>query len=242
MKGAIAAFTAALAATPAPAHGTISLLITGDEEGPAQDGTVRVLAWMAEHDLTPDLCLVGEPTNATQLGQTIKIGRRGSLNATLTVHGTQGHAAYPQRADNPNHRLIAALAALTAHRLDAGNDHFEPSSLQITSIDVGNPASQRHSRQRRPRASTSASMTRHTGASAGRLAARNHRPPRPALRSEPWPSAARPSSPRQDHFTRMLSDCVQAVTGHHPHPGHGRRDVGCTLLQRAIVQPLNSAW
>ncbi len=107
MKGAIAAFAAAVAATPAPERGTISLLITGDEEGPAHDGTVRVLDWMAEHDLIPDLCLVGEPTNATRLGETIKIGRRGSLNAALTVHGTQGHAAYPKRADNPIHRLIA---------------------------------------------------------------------------------------------------------------------------------------
>ena len=145
MKGAIAAFTAAIAATPVPARGTISLLITGDEEGPARDGTVRVLDWMAERSLIPDLCLVGEPTNATRLGETIKIGRRGSLNAALTIHGTQGHAAYPQRADNPVHRLIAALAALNAQRLDEagsreGTPHFEASSLQVTTIDVGNPA------------------------------------------------------------------------------------------------------
>jgi succinyl-diaminopimelate desuccinylase len=95
---------------------------------------------MADHNLTPDLCLVGEPTNPERLGDIIKIGRRGSLNATLTIHGTQGHVAYPHRADNPVHRLIAALSALTAQLLDEGTDWFEPSALQITSIDVGNPA------------------------------------------------------------------------------------------------------
>jgi succinyl-diaminopimelate desuccinylase len=142
MKGAIAAFAAAAAAVLAdgPPKSRISLLITGDEEGPARDGTVRVLDWMAAHDLTPDLCLVGEPTNPERLGEVIKIGRRGSLNATLTVQGTQGHAAYPRRADNPVHRLLAALSALIAHRLDDGTEWFEPSCVQVTSIDVGNQA------------------------------------------------------------------------------------------------------
>ena len=88
----------------------------------------------------PDFCLVGEPTNPARLGEVVKIGRRGSLNARITVHGTQGHVAYPQRADNPVHRLVRALAALTAEPLDAGTAFFEPSSLQVTSIDVGNPA------------------------------------------------------------------------------------------------------
>jgi succinyl-diaminopimelate desuccinylase len=142
MKGGVAAFVAAAArhlATGHP-HGSISLLITGDEEAEAVDGTVRVLEWMRQHGETPDFCLVGEPSNPTALGQMIKIGRRGSLNAALTVHGTQGHSAYPQRADNPVHRLITALSALTSHKLDAGTPRFEPSSLQVTSIDVGNPA------------------------------------------------------------------------------------------------------
>ena len=139
MKGAIAAFVAAIAAHPA-GPGSISLLITGDEEGPATDGTTRVLDWMAAHDERPDFCVVGEPTCRAQLGDVIKIGRRGSLNAKLTVHGTQGHVAYPHRADNPAHRLIGALAALTAAPLDAGSRFFEPSSLQITTIDIANPA------------------------------------------------------------------------------------------------------
>jgi len=138
MKGAIAAFVAAV--TDCKASGSISLLITGDEEGPATDGTTRVLEWMAAHGHVPDLCLVGEPTNPQHLGEIIKIGRRGSLNAAITVHGAQGHVAYPQRADNPVHRLLRALSELIAAPLDAGSEWFEPSTLQVTSIDVGNPA------------------------------------------------------------------------------------------------------
>ncbi|HST75267.1 MAG TPA: succinyl-diaminopimelate desuccinylase, partial [Acetobacteraceae bacterium] len=104
------------------------------------DGTVRVLEWMAANGQVPDFCLVGEPTNPVRLGDMIKVGRRGSLNARVTMHGTQGHVAYPHRADNPVHRLVRALGALTAAPLDAGSAWFDPSSLQITSIDVGNKA------------------------------------------------------------------------------------------------------
>jgi succinyl-diaminopimelate desuccinylase len=131
MKGAIAAFVAACAAhlQAGPPRGSISLLITGDEEGLAVDGTARVLGWMAANGQIPDFCLVGEPSNPSRLGETIKIGRRGSLNAVITVHGIQGHTAYPQRADNPVHRLLRALAALTAAPLDAGSARFEPSTL-----------------------------------------------------------------------------------------------------------------
>jgi succinyl-diaminopimelate desuccinylase len=142
MKGGVAAFVAAAASylkggQPA---GSISLLITGDEEGVATDGTVRVLDWMQDHGQVPDFCLVGEPTCPVRLGDVVKIGRRGSMNARIVVHGVQGHVAYPHRADNPAHRLVRALAALTAAPLDAGSDWFEPSSLQITSIDIANPA------------------------------------------------------------------------------------------------------
>ena len=142
MKGAIAAFTAACARHLAKGTlaGSISFLITGDEEGPAVDGTVKVLEWMKAHDQVPDFCIVGEPTNPVQLGDMIKIGRRGSLNVKVTVHGTQGHVAYPQRADNPLHRLVRALDALTSAPIDAGSDWFEPTTLQLTSIDVGNTA------------------------------------------------------------------------------------------------------
>ncbi|MCK8787429.1 succinyl-diaminopimelate desuccinylase [Roseomonas sp. NAR14] len=143
MKGGVAAWVAAVAgllAEQPDLPGTLSLLITGDEEGPALDGTVKVLEWLAERGGIPDLCLVGEPTSRVRLGDIVKVGRRGSLNAVLTVHGKQGHVAYPQRADNPVHRLLRVLHGLTATPLDAGNDWFEPSSLQVTSIDVGNPS------------------------------------------------------------------------------------------------------
>jgi succinyl-diaminopimelate desuccinylase len=142
MKSGVAAFVAAAAARLAasPLKGSISLLITGDEEGVARDGTTKVLDWMAANGQIPDFCLVGEPTSVENLGDTIKIGRRGSLNAAITVRGTQGHSAYPQRADNPVHRLVRVLAELTTEPLDKGTDWFEPSSLQVTSIDVGNTA------------------------------------------------------------------------------------------------------
>jgi succinyl-diaminopimelate desuccinylase len=142
MKGGIAAFVAAAARVidAGAVSGTLSLLITGDEEGEAVNGTARVLDWMRARGERPDFCLVGEPTCRVALGDTIKIGRRGSLNARLTVRGTQGHAAYPHRADNPVHRMVRVLSALIDTVLDRGSHAFEPSSLQVTSVDVGNPA------------------------------------------------------------------------------------------------------
>ena len=142
MKGAIAAFTAGVAQYLADGsnRGSISFLITGDEEGPAVDGTVKVLEWMKATGNVPDFCLVGEPTCPVKLGDMVKIGRRGSVNMKIEVFGRQGHVAYPHRADNPIHRLMQALTALTAAPVDAGTDWFEPSTLQITSIDVGNTA------------------------------------------------------------------------------------------------------
>jgi succinyl-diaminopimelate desuccinylase len=143
MKGGIAAFVAGLADFIAanPDHpGSISLLITGDEEGPSVDGTRRVLEWMAENGHTPDMCVVGEPTSKAQLGDTIKVGRRGSMNAWITVKGRQGHSAYPQLADNPVHRLIRVLNALTSEPLDAGSQFFEASTLQVTGLQVDNTA------------------------------------------------------------------------------------------------------
>jgi succinyl-diaminopimelate desuccinylase len=142
MKGGVAAFVAAAADAVADGtaeKGTISFLITGDEEGVAKDGTTRVLDWMVENHLVPDMCLVGEPTSKERLGDTIKIGRRGSFSAEFTVHGTQGHVAYPDRADNPIHRLTRVLHRLTAAPLDTGTEWFQPSTLQVTTVDVGNP-------------------------------------------------------------------------------------------------------
>ncbi|MFC7735622.1 succinyl-diaminopimelate desuccinylase [Roseomonas sp. GCM10028921] len=142
MKGGVAAFVAA--ATDAVAdgtadRGTLSFLITGDEEGVATDGTTRVLDWMEERGIVPDMCLVGEPTSKARLGDTIKIGRRGSLSAEFTIHGSQGHVAYPDRADNPIHRLGRVLHRLTETPLDEGTEWFQPSTLQVTTVDVGNP-------------------------------------------------------------------------------------------------------
>ena len=143
MKGGIAAFVAGLtdflAANPHHA-GSISLLITGDEEGPAKDGTTRVLDWMAERGHIPDMALVGEPTSRAALGDIVKVGRRGSMTAYITLHGTQGHSAYPQRADNPIHRLVRVLHRLTATPIDQGSEFFEATTLQVTGFDVGNAA------------------------------------------------------------------------------------------------------
>ena len=141
MKGSIAAFVAAAEAHVAKRlPGTLSLIITGDEEGPATFGTVPLLAWMAEHGHVPDLCLVGEPTSSVTVGDTIKIGRRGSMNIWLTVDGVQGHVAYPDRADNPVTRLVAILGELKARVLDTGTAAFQPSNLEVTDIAVGNAA------------------------------------------------------------------------------------------------------
>lgn len=144
MKGSIAAFVAATAAYldqqgKAP-KGSIALLITGDEEAEAVNGTVKMLSWLAERGEQLDHCLVGEPTSDQKLGDMVKIGRRGSLNGKLTVRGIQGHTAYPQLADNPAHHLVAMLANLTTEALDDGSAHFPASSLQITTIDIGNLA------------------------------------------------------------------------------------------------------
>ena len=144
MKTAIACFIAAagrfVACHGPDFGGSISLLITGDEEGPSINGTRKVLSWLRERGERLDSCLVGEPTNPSELGEMIKIGRRGSLNAALTVHGVQGHAAYPHLADNPLPRLMRMLTALTEAELDRGTAYFDASHLALTSIDVGNEA------------------------------------------------------------------------------------------------------
>ncbi|MBW4332277.1 succinyl-diaminopimelate desuccinylase [Stakelama sp. CBK3Z-3] len=138
MKGAIAAFVAAIPADQAT--GTLTLIITGDEEGPAIFGTRALIDRMAERAIAPDMCLVGEPTSVNRLGDMIKIGRRGSVNIWIDVPGRQGHVAYPHLADNPVPKLVAALGAIERIELDQGNDWFQPSNIEITEIEVGNPA------------------------------------------------------------------------------------------------------
>ncbi|WP_132031352.1 succinyl-diaminopimelate desuccinylase [Aquabacter spiritensis] len=142
MKGGVAAAIAAALqfwqAGP-PARGSISFLVTGDEEGPALDGTVKVVERLKAQGTRIDHCVLGEPTNPGALGDMVKIGRRGSLSGTVTVRGKQGHAAYPELADNPVPRLIRLLNGLIEAPLDHGSDHFPPSNLEIVSVDVGNP-------------------------------------------------------------------------------------------------------
>ena len=142
MKGAIAAFISAtdqlIYNTKGSFNGSISLLITGDEEGPAINGTKKVLSWLNEENESLDDCLVGEPTNPSRLGEMIKIGRRGSINIYLSVFGKQGHVAYPNLAENPIPKIIKILNILNNKSIDNGNEFFQPSNLEITSIDVDN--------------------------------------------------------------------------------------------------------
>ncbi len=143
MKGSLAAMIVAcerfLSREP-QVYGRIGFLITSDEEGPAKNGTVRVVEWLQEREIDIDYCVVGEPSSSETLGDTIKNGRRGSLNGRISVHGRQGHVAYPQLAHNPIHAVLPALAELTARRWDEGNEFFPPTSLQISNINAGTGA------------------------------------------------------------------------------------------------------
>lgn len=142
MKSGVAAFVAAaidfVAGTPP--KGSVLVTVTGDEEGAGSDGTVAILDWLRDNDIRMDHCLVGEPTCPNRMGEMMKIGRRGSMTATLTAYGKQGHTAYPERAQNPLPGLVRLLDRLASRQLDTGTAHFGPSTLAITTIDVGNPA------------------------------------------------------------------------------------------------------
>ena len=142
MKSGVAAFAAAAVdfVRDTPPDGAVILAITGDEEGEARDGTAALLDWMADRGEAMSACLVGEPTCPNEMGEMMKIGRRGSMTAYFTATGVQGHAAYPHRARNPVPALARLVAELDAHALDAGTDHFDPSTLAVTTIDTGNPA------------------------------------------------------------------------------------------------------
>jgi len=143
MKSGVAAFIAAVSRfvqQNKDFKGSISLLITGDEEGPSVNGTIKVIEWMQRHCQMPDVALVGEPSNPKEMGEVMRIGRRGSWNARLVVDGRQGHSAYPELADNPVPKLIALLHRLLQEKLDDGSEFFPPSHLVISSVDVGNPA------------------------------------------------------------------------------------------------------
>lgn len=208
MKGAIAAMVAAAAEVPAEA-GTLSFIITGDEEGAATYGTVALIEHLRATGEQPDLCLVGEPTSVHRLGDMAKIGRRGSVNVWIEVAGKEGHVAYPHLADNPVPRLVALLAELDALVLDEGTDWFQPSNLEITEIVVGNPATNVIP----PKATARISIRfndRHTGASLAALvdevARRHGGTTRPVISGEAFLT-------EPGDFSALLVAAIEAETG-----------------------------
>jgi succinyl-diaminopimelate desuccinylase len=221
MKGGIAAFAAAafawIAKNGAPRKGSIGFLITGDEEGPAINGTVKMLEWLASNAERFDHCIVGEPTNAQTLGDTIKIGRRGSLNGRLTVLGRQGHVAYPQRADNPAPHVLTLGAALTATPLDSGTDWFDASNLEITSIDIGNEATNVIPGEARLRFNVRFNdvWTPETLAAEIRRRLEAARPPESFhLAFDPCNAVSFVTKPGP--FTDLVADAIEAETGRRP--------------------------
>ena len=200
------------------ARGSIAFLITGDEEGPAVNGTVKLLAWAKARGERFDHCLLGEPTNPQALGDMIKIGRRGSLTGTLTVHGRQGHVAYPHRAENPIPGLIRLAAALTAAPLDAGTQHFDASNLEFTTIDVGNPATNVIPAEARAVFNirfndgwTQRSLAEEIRARLARAAGGTVR-----YSLDLQPSNSPAFLTRPDAFVDLVSDAIQAETGRRP--------------------------
>lgn len=213
MKGAIAAMVAAVAEVPRDA-GTISFIVTGDEEGPAVHGTRALIDFMAEHGHQPDLCLVGEPTSVNRLGDMMKIGRRGSLNVWLEVAGTQGHVAYPHLADNPLPKMVALLAELDAIVLDEGTDWFQPSNLEITQIEAPNPATNVIPAMARARLSVRFNDL-HTGTELAEritaVAQRHGGTARPVISGEPFLTPP-------GEFSAIVAAAVEAETGLLPEP------------------------
>ncbi len=211
MKGAIAAMVAAVANVP-PESGTISFIITGDEEGPALHGTRALIDYMHEQGIQPDLCLVGEPTSVNQLGDMMKIGRRGSVNIWLEVDGTQGHVAYPHLADNPLPRMVTILSELNNLHLDDGTDWFQPSNLEITEVDVPNRAHNVIPAKAKARISIRFN-DQHSGASLSKrvveIATKHGGTARPVISGEPFLTPP-------GVFSDIISQAVEAETGLKP--------------------------
>ncbi len=211
MKGAIAAMVAAVADVP-PESGTISFIITGDEEGPALHGTRALIDYMHEQGIQPDLCLVGEPTSVNQLGDMMKIGRRGSVNIWLEVDGTQGHVAYPHLADNPLPRMVTILSELNNLHLDDGTDWFQPSNLEITEVDVPNRAHNVIPAKAKARISIRFN-DQHSGASLSKrvveIATKHGGTARPVISGEPFLTPP-------GVFSHIISQAVEAETGLKP--------------------------
>jgi succinyl-diaminopimelate desuccinylase len=208
MKGAIAAMVAAVADVPQDA-GTISFIITGDEEGPALHGTRALIDYMHAEGHQPDLCLVGEPTSVNRLGDMVKIGRRGSVNIFITVEGTQGHVAYPHLADNPLPKLVAILSELDSLTLDTGTQWFQPSNLEITEITAPNRAHNVIPAKGEARISIRFNDL-HTGHSLSErvmaIAEKHGGTARPVISGEPF--LTEPGA-----FSKLVSAAVEAETG-----------------------------
>jgi succinyl-diaminopimelate desuccinylase len=202
-----------VAKVPADA-GTISFIITGDEEGPALHGTRALIDFMREHGHQPDLCLVGEPTSVNRLGDMMKIGRRGSVNIWLEVEGTQGHVAYPHLADNPIPKLVAMLAELDTLVLDEGTDWFQPSNLEITDLEVGNMAHNVIPAKAEARISIRFN-DQHSGASlsekVGAIAEKHGGVAKPIISGEPFLTPP-------GEFSDIIAAAVKAETGIEPEP------------------------
>ena len=213
MKGSIACMVEAVKHVPAEA-GTISFIITGDEEGPALHGTRALIDFMREAGHQPDLCLVGEPTSVNRLGDMMKIGRRGSVNIWLEVEGTQGHVAYPHLADNPIPKLVAMLAELDALVLDEGTDWFQPSNLEITDLEVGNRAHNVIPAKAEARISIRFN-DQHSGASLsekiGAIAEKHGGVAKPIISGEPFLTPP-------GEFSDIIAAAVKAETGIDPEP------------------------
>jgi succinyl-diaminopimelate desuccinylase len=231
MKGGVAAMVAAalrfLARHGPEFGGRLSLLITGDEEGPAVNGTAKLLDWAAARGERFDAALVGEPTSREVLGDQIKVGRRGSFSATLIVEGRQGHPAYPEQADNPVRGLVTLLDALLAAPLDRGSEAFEPSTLEVVSVDVGNPAwnviPARAAARLNSRYNDLWTGPRLNGELERRLAvAAQDRRLRPDAagpvrwRLEEEPSVSDVFLTRDERLIAAISDAIEQVTGHRP--------------------------
>ncbi len=229
MKGGLAAMVAAalrfVARRGPDFGGRLSFLVTGDEEGDAVNGTVKLLEWAAARGERFSAALVGEPTSAKELGDQIKIGRRGSYSATLVVEGRQGHSAYPDLSDNPIRGLTQLLYALQAHPLDAGSEHFGPSSLEVVSVDVGNPAwnvipavasARFNSRynDRWTRASLEAEIRRRLENGAADPALSPKRPVR--WRLDPEPPTSDVFLTRDEALIGMLSGAIEKIAGRRP--------------------------
>ncbi|MBX9898292.1 MAG: succinyl-diaminopimelate desuccinylase [Qipengyuania sp.] len=217
MKGAIAAMVAVVGQVPVEA-GTISFIVTGDEEGPALHGTRALIGFMREHGHRPDLCLVGEPTSVNRLGDMMKIGRRGSVNIWLSVAGREGHVAYPHLADNPVPKLARMLAELDALALDEGTEWFQPSNLEITDLGVndsgGNPATNVIPARAEARLSIRFN-DRHSGAAlverVTAIAEKHGGTARAMISGEPFLTPP-------GEFSALVADAVEAETGLKPEP------------------------